>query len=50
MREKQILPVIVVGLTAMLVAVVALWTHCRAPGCLWKQVSIDEWSGGHVGA
>jgi len=30
MREKQVLPVAVVGLTAALVAVVALWTLDRA--------------------
>ncbi len=32
MREKQILPVVVVGLTAMLVSVVALWTLDRVEG------------------
>ena len=32
MREKQILPVAVIGLTAMLVAVVALWTLDRVEG------------------
>ena len=26
MREKQVLPVVVLGLTAALVAVIALWT------------------------
>ncbi|MEK9990747.1 MAG: ABC transporter substrate-binding protein, partial [Halieaceae bacterium] len=32
MREKQILPVAVIGLTAMLVVVVALWTLDRVDG------------------
>ena len=29
MREKQVLPVVVVGLTGALVAVIALWTLDR---------------------
>ncbi|GIR14413.1 MAG: hypothetical protein CM15mP25_1680 [Gammaproteobacteria bacterium] len=32
MREKQVLPVVVVGLTAALVAVIALWTLDRVSG------------------
>ena len=32
MREKQVLPVVVVGLTAALVAVIALWTLDRVAG------------------
>ena len=28
----------------------ALWEHGRISGCLWQQVFIDEWSGGHVDA
>ena len=39
MREKQILPVAVIGLTAMLVAVVALWTLDRAEGTSAPAVS-----------
>ena len=39
MREKQILPVVVVGLTAMLVAVVALWTLDRVEGAGTAAVS-----------
>ena len=32
MHEKQVLPVVVVGLTAALVAVIALWTMDRVAG------------------
>ena len=32
MREKQVLPVVVVGLTAALVAVITLWTLDRVEG------------------
>ena len=39
MREKQILPVAVIGLTAMLVAVVALWTLDRVEGTSVTAVS-----------
>ena len=39
MREKQILPVAVIGLTAMLVAVVALWTLDRVEGAGTAAVS-----------
>ena len=39
MREKQILPVAVIGLTAMLVATVALWTLDRVEGTSAPAVS-----------
>ena len=39
MREKQILPVAVIGLTAMLVAVVALWTLDHVEGTSAPAVS-----------
>ena len=32
MHEKQVLPVVIVGLTAALVAVIALWTLDRVSG------------------
>ena len=42
MREKQILPVVVIGLTAMLVAVVALWTLDRVEGTGAVAVAVSE--------
>ena len=41
MREKQVLPVVVVGLTAALVAVIALWTLDRVEGPASTAVSQD---------